>query len=223
MRTVATVSEKSYRRNDNSAEADFSALGAEWGAAWLAMTAADIRDLEKFGVTSRCAKYGLVGISRVSRIPDTELYEPDPTGLYQYITPARVDKPMSPQSSSPWLYARSGEIVDLVAWDPRIPDQWSLRLGLADWLGSVPPQHLDSEPVRILRSPLTWLRADCTGLVVLSPDQAIAYQLLMEFHGGICAEDQAHRSELRRLLRRPWPLPKISVWSSVGEPIYAAR
>ena len=109
--------------------------------------------------------------------------------------------------SNPVHNLHLGNLVDLVAWDPRTPREWAQRTGPADWLGCVPPQYLAPEPVRIWRSVLNWFRAECNGLVVLSRDPAVVYRLLMEFGGGILAEDRDHVAEPGRVLKGPWPIP----------------
>jgi hypothetical protein len=190
-------------------------LAEEMWAAHAALTEPDRRELEQYGVpTSAIDRFKLVGIARINRIPDTDCYEPDPAGVWAYLTPVLVDDPISPESRWPDHYAR-GRIVDIVAWDPRRPRQWALRAGLATWLGCVPPQYVDPEPVYVWRSALNWLRGGCRGVTVLSRDPAVAYSLLMGFHGGIYAEDDAHVAELERILSRPWPVPRVSI----GPPI----
>jgi hypothetical protein len=124
----------------------------------------------------------------------------------------------TPETAEPEFFCRFGNLVDLVAWDPRTPLQWTLRVGVAAWLGCVPPQYLAPAPVHIRRSVLSWLRSGCTGLVPLSPDLGIIYSLLMTF-GELRAEDPAHAAELRRIVARPWSSPRICA----GEAFHAAR
>lgn len=185
-------------------------LRREMCEARAALTEADVRELQQHGVPLAAVATS-VGIARVSRILDAAHYEPDPNGVLAFITPVLIEDPMSPESSSPALYVRFGEIVDLLAWDPQTPRKWALRAGLATWLGCVPPQYLDPHPVRVWRSVLNWLHNDCTGIVALSRDPAAVYSLLMGFPGGIIAEDHAHKRELRTLLERPWPVPEVFV------------
>ena len=195
-------------------------LIAEARAASAAMTRADVAELEEFGVPAAAVEiFQLVGIARISRIVDIGLYEPDPSGALAFITPALVESPTTPESQSPGAFAL-GNIVDLVAWDPQAPRDWALRALQAEWLGCVPSQYLDPEPVPVWRTVLNWFRAGCTGLVVLSREPAEIYRLLMGFPGGILGEDEVHCAELRRTLERPWPVPPISVGpppASAGE------
>jgi hypothetical protein len=118
------------------------------------------------------------------------------------VTPETMDDPHEVIS---W-----GAIVDLVAFHPRHPARWALRVGAAEWLGCCEPQYLDPPPVRIWRLPLDWLRADCTGLVILSQEPVDAYRVLSGLH-SITAEDAAHAGELRRVLSRSWLVPHIGM------------
>lgn len=183
-------------------------LPGELAEALAAMTPADVRELERRGI-SRLTQYKMVGIARIVSVSDTRLYEPDESGVWAYITPVRVEHAATPESRLPDAAPRIGRIIDLISWDERTPGQWRQRTGLAEWLGAVPPQYLDPGPVRVRRSPLSWLRADCDGIVPLSCDPAAAYSMLMGFAGGIEAEDEVHAAALRRALRRPWPIPSI--------------
>jgi hypothetical protein len=187
-------------------------LAYEMREAYGAMTSADIRELVEHGVNSLdIVTAQLVGIARICRIPDTALYEPDQTGSLAFVTPVLVEDPMTPESRCPETFVRYGNLVDLVAWDPQAPRQWVLRTGVATWLGCAPAQYLDPEPVPVRRSILSWLRADCRGIVALSQEPGDVYSLLMSFPGGLLVEDEVHARELRQILERPWPLPPIIV------------
>ena len=188
------------------------ALVAEMRAASAAMSKSDIDELEALGVARREIEiFEMVGLARIQRVADSPLYEPaEDRGALAYISPVLSQHANSPEAQRPEIYVRIGNIVDLVAWDPAEPRQWALRSGQAGWLGCVPPQYLDSEPVPVWRSVLAWFRGGCAGVVPLSRDAAETYTLLMGFHGGIIAEDQVHAAELRRILERPWPLPSMT-------------
>lgn len=150
--------------------------------------------------------YPLIGVDAIS-VGDG-LYQPTPGGGAAYITPVLVNGG-TPETPHPLAYARHlGECVDLVAWHPLHPERWALRTGAATWLGCIGPQYMDPEPVAIRRSPLAWLRAACDGLVILSKQADDAYRLLCGC-AELIAEDAEHRAELRKLTRRPWPLPRI--------------
>src|SRR5215472_17755122 len=103
-------------------------LAREMRDASAAITRADIEDLAEFGVPPvEIEAFELVGLTRIARIPDTDFYEPDPSGAWAYITPVLVEDPATPESGCPERYARLGSLVDLIAWDPEFPRQWKLR------------------------------------------------------------------------------------------------
>lgn len=136
-------------------------------------------------------------------------YWPDISGGNAFITPILCQSALTPESVAPDIYARRGAIADLLAWHPARPDRWALRVGSAEWLGCIWPQYINPDPVPIRRSPLAWFRGGCTGLVLLSGDAASRYRLLTSCIGGIAAEDREHAVELRRILERPWPSPRV--------------
>jgi hypothetical protein len=185
-------------------------------AASAAVSTSDIDELEALGVARREVEiFEMIGLARIARVTDSELYEPDDAGGWAFITPVLTQHATGPESQRPEIFVRFGNIVDLVAWDPQEPRQWALRAGQTTWLGCVPPQYLDPEPVAVWRSILTWFRHGCAGVVPMSRDPVEIYRLIMEFPGGIIAEDELHAAELRRILERPWPLPAISFATEV--------
>jgi hypothetical protein len=97
-----------------------------------------------------------------------------------------------------------GEPEDLLALDEHDSSRWWLRLGRARFLGedAVYKAMGCREPLRLWRSPLTWLRARCEGCVVV--DWNLATPLLRQLD-VIVAEDVAHGEEVERRLReRTW-------------------
>jgi hypothetical protein len=96
-------------------------------------------------------------------------------------------------------------------------DCWALRVGTATWLGCVPVQRLEPAATRIRRTPLDWLRADCSGLVLLSRDRDDNYRILSHLH-EIDAEDDAHACELRDIVERPWPAPRVRIAARAQKP-----
>jgi hypothetical protein len=156
----------------------------------------------------------MVGKARI-RVHGT-LYEPDPTGGIAFLTPVLTHHIDTPESPEPWGACRFGNLIDLCAWHPRHPHLWALRADNATWLGAIPPQYLQPDPTVVWRSPGNWLRADCEGLVLLSPDRAEAYRILSGCVGGIIAEDQSHARDLRQILQRPWQGPTVTVAPNVA-------
>jgi hypothetical protein len=88
-----------------------------------------------------------------------------------------------------------GNLIDIAAWDERIPDQWRLRTGEGRWLGAIPPQYIHPAPVPIRRSPLAWLQGGCTGLCVITRDPADVRMILSHCVGGTTLdhESREHR------------------------------
>lgn len=185
-------------------------LLAEMRAARAALTRDDRAELIEAGIPPDILnRYPLIGIIRM-RIT-SGLWEPEQDGRPAFVTPVLIADPVSPETPHPLVYARHlGDVVDLVAWHPRHPEHWALRVGTATWLGCIEPQYLAPDPVAIRRSPFSWLRARCDGLAILSSDPADAYRLLSGCY-EIVAEDNQHAIELRKLVRRPWPLPPIKI------------
>ena len=146
-------------------------------------------------------------IARISI--EGKIYQPDHAGHLAYLIPVRVDQALTPEAADPAQTVRRGGIVDLVAPRPAHPLSWVLRLNAAEWLGTIEPQYLDPDPIHLWRSPLSWLRAGCRGLVILSRQQARAYRSLAGCRGPVIAEDGGHPAELRSTLFRPWPMPQI--------------
>jgi hypothetical protein len=151
--------------------------------------------------------FELVGIERVQT--SREFYEPATVGHAVYLTPVLAHYAGGPETPSPELFACRGNLIDIVAWDHRAPEQWALRAGAAAWLGCISPQCCEPDPVRIWRSPLDWLRNGLSGLVILARERAEVYRLLSGCRGGIIADDWQHARELREILARPWPAPTV--------------
>jgi hypothetical protein len=184
-------------------------LRAEWEAAKAALDPADRARLTPLGVLARDVDR-LVGAADI-RLCGADLYEPDPDGTRCLITPVRVELALTPESVAPAVYCRIGQIVDLIGWHPARPDRWALRVGAAEWLGCIEPQFLEPSPVPTWRTPLAWLQALCTGLVLLSDEPLSRYRILSGCISGLVAEDHDHAAELRAILERPFEAPAIII------------
>ena len=91
-------------------------LAAEMRAASEEMSTADVNELEALGIARREIEiFEMAGLSRIVRMTDAELYEPDETGGWAFITPVLTQHPNSPESQQPEIYARFGNIVDLAS------------------------------------------------------------------------------------------------------------
>jgi RecA-family ATPase len=98
------------------------------------------------------------------------------------------------------------QLIDLVLFRPNRPDVFATRLGVAEWIGAVDWQCEISPPVRIWRDPLDWLRANGSGLCLLTRDRIEQYRILSGLN-AIEASNEHHAAEIRRALDRPWPTP----------------
>jgi len=185
-----------------------AALAAEMRQACAAIGRDELDELVQLGVPRILVDhFQMVGIARI-RV-EGPLYVPDPDSSPALITPVCMHYQDTPETPMPDVYPLVGNLVDLVAWDPRVPEGWALRTGAAIWLGAISPQLCDPEPVPVWRSPLNWFRAACSGLVILSSDRAEQYRLLAGCRGGIIAENEAHAVKLRAILDRPFPAAPI--------------
>jgi hypothetical protein len=149
-----------------------------------------------------------IGVSRIA--VDGDRYSPwgDTTGC-AFIVPVRVDWSDTPESTRGIEAVRSGNLIDLLALCPERSDRWALRLGDADWIGTMPPQYGNPDPVRIWRSPVRWLQSGCRGLVMLTRSGADIYRILSGCDTLHVEDDPEHERELLRILTRPWPVPKV--------------
>lgn len=189
-----------------------AALERELAAACAALTDVHRCRLLQLGIPPEMLDFGMVGFAHVRELKGG-LYELVDAGEPALITPARIDDPYGPENAAGISAAIAGELVDLVGWFPTWPDRFLLRLGTAEWLGAIGPEHLylDPEPVLVHRGPLGWLRANGAGLVPLVNRRADVYRLLTRCVGGLVCEDQHHAEKLRRALAHPWPAPPISI------------
>jgi hypothetical protein len=187
-------------------------MAAEWATAQQRLGDEDRAMLAGHAIPPHDVEL-LIGTARIRLFARGRLFEPDPDGGIAFVSPVRIDphNPVSPEARAPGPCCRFGALVDLVAWHPLHPDRWALRTDAAEWLGCIEPQYMDPAPVPIRRSVLSWFRAGCTGLVLLSRVPAVQYRLLMDCHGDVIAEDTAHAAKLRQALNRPWPRPRVLI------------
>lgn len=185
-------------------------LVAELAAARAAMTDADRTALAGAGIPDRAIE--IVGRMRIDLDREGRLFTPLEIGDPAFVVGCRIDErdADTPQSSRAEAIAFAGALVDLVAFSLETQD-WALRADAAQWLGAIPPQLLDPEPVIIHRSPVGWLRSGCAPGFVILTRQPREMQRLINTCDKIVAEDPEHARELRRIARTPYAMPEISV------------
>ena len=155
-----------------------------------AMTQEHVDRLVDLGVS--VATTALCGTAKIR--PEGSHYAPDDDGPEAVILPC----------------FDASEPIDLLAFVTADPGQYWLRLGQAAYIGGdALGDAVMGEPVRVFRTPLSWLRAGApaNGLVVL--DDEIARRELA-YH-SIVAEDLAHGLELDHLLTIPAQRAQIHV------------
>ena len=137
---------------------------------------------------------GMFGVSRVRTYQDGS-YEPAEDGVGAIIIGV----------------IEYDELVDLLAFRTTDPSRWWLRLGLAVYLGEEKVDYAAfmGTSLRLFSTPLSWLRAGCTGSVIL--DWRFGRSLLFDV-SEIIPENLQHGEEVERRLRQRDPaLPRISI------------
>lgn len=178
-------------------------LEGEWRTAQDALSKSDALELDIAGFPEGVIMH-MIGIARV-RLAG-RLYEPDEMGKWAYISPARTDD-IYPYTDKHYPYVvLGGELTDLVCWDIGNPHLWALRCGVAEWLGCASR----NEPTPIRRSPVSWLRHRCEGLVLLTRDPVRQYEILSDCN-DIVAEDDFHADQLTAALQYPYPRKAVFV------------
>jgi hypothetical protein len=151
--------------------------------------------LKQLGFTSPDST-GAIGLARVAVSVDG-FFEPDPGGPMAIIIPA-FDGPIANPAQ---LLDDRERLIDLVAWQARLPQQISTRCGIASVLGgeAVRAATHGEGALRLFRSPASWARAGgaTAGAVVL--DWKTDIGLLAA--ATIIAEDLEHGGEVKRKLK----------------------
>jgi hypothetical protein len=178
-------------------------------ASIAARTSEDVALLRALGISENLiCDFEMVGACRVRECRGG-LYEPDPGGRWAFITPICAHYPQTPESERPDRGPIFGGVVDLVAWSERAPENWLLRVGSAAWLGSIAPQYMDPEPIPLWRSPVSWLRNGCVGLVVLARARIEAFQVLSRCVGDLIPEDEELAERVIAALDQPFRRPNV--------------
>lgn len=112
----------------------------------------------------------------------------------------------------------TGELVDVIAFNPESPRRWRSLRGLADHLG-IPPElaQQGDDPVLVCRDLREFLR--CVGrrpVLPLASDPAEVARLLRGYSAGLIAQDEAHARQLHRLLTQAAELPPLAFLSEAA-------
>jgi hypothetical protein len=168
--------------------------------------------LESLGVPRKMWQLGLIGAAQVTFQGATFQPLDNGDGEPVILVPVKCDPdhPWSFETADPAGAVLLGDVIDIVAFPLMQPMRFALRRDAATVLGAVVPQYLGPEPVKISRSPLSWLRNGATGLCPLTRRPNELQQILLKCH-RIHAEDYAHARELRRIAERPCRIPEIVV------------
>ena len=162
----------------------------ELRAALAAPTPQQDQELVNLGVPKEVVWF--VGAAKIQ--PSDGLYEPAPSGIPAWIIPCFHDY----------------EVCDLLAFTSDAPGRCWLRLGVASCLGAdALGDAVMDEPVRVLKTPMSWLRSGAPSDAVVMVDHDAARRDLAGH--SITAEDIEHGLELDLLLTIPAERPRISV------------
>jgi hypothetical protein len=161
--------------------------------------------LRKAGVPSSVVE--LVGVDRVL-VEDGGGYQPHELGRARFIIPVRIADRLSPESPRPFDTVVAGKLVDLIAFHPGRPAEWSPRTGNATWLGACETQKLQPPPVPVHRTPVDWLKAGCVGIVPLVRDPVDLAYLLRPLE-TIVIDDEQYGIQIATILTRPPKGPSI--------------
>jgi hypothetical protein len=105
----------------------------------------------------------------------------------------------------------TGEVVDLVAFNPKTPKAFWVHTGAGVMLGEVSAARAEhfSEPLYLHETPMDWLKAAGEGSVIL--DWKHYWPLYMGSIKRVRVLDEAFGKRAADLMARPFPTPEIEV------------
>ena len=175
-------------------------LAQEFNAAMRKGFVLSVKWFKRRGVTAKTLYLNPVGIDLIDTTLDGT-YQPFPDGKLAFIMPANC-------------YGNFGEdIDDLIAWEPKNPTRWWLRLGIGrvlnhDAIGAAASWRF---PLALRQSPFDWLRAGGdldAGAVIL--DRNADLRTLLADVPKVVAASYEHGIEIERQIERRSPrLPRI--------------
>ena len=89
------------------------------------------------------------------------------------------------------LGADGKTILDLVAWPLRVPLEFATAVGNMELLGAFNILGKINSPLMMHWTPLSWIKADCKGCVVLNPERA-GHWIQKYCKTKVLAEDLEH-------------------------------
>lgn len=133
-----------------------------------------------------------IGVGRIATLPDLQ-FEPSEEGKSHIILP---------------VWEGQG-VIDLVAFNPADPNRWYRRTGLAPLLNAdeISQPRWDSGVIDVWATPLDWLRAGGSGVVILDYDDREIVRQLAQCETIIT--DNMTARLIRLEFSRPRPVPRI--------------
>jgi hypothetical protein len=181
-------------------------LADEFGAAAVAATAEHYAALIAAGVPRAFLYRGACRFGVAAIEPEGDFYQPVPGGDLAFIVPALpIPAPWEPRFPDE-------DPSDLVAWLPQEPRRWWCRTGL---LPVINPSAIDyaahfRERLAVHASPLSWLKAEGAGIVIVSRHIDLRFWL-----AGVpavtCETAALGKAIERTLYQRPRNLPDVLV------------
>lgn len=138
---------------------------------WLSYRDLSAGELERLGLTwEACQRAGGVAVAKVKVIG--MCWEPDEAGLPHIIVPVWA-------GAAPSIFqaVEYPVLIDMVAFTSTTPGQWywRTRQGYALGQGQLAAACGAAAPIILHPNPLSWLRAECAGAVLLDyPQEAAA-------------------------------------------------
>jgi hypothetical protein len=193
-------------------------LLAEYLAAMRTMPLAKAQELAACGIPWSAITAATPVPMRITINRAGDRYRPDAAGRPGWVLPVTAIDPAHLElieTNDPFWAIRTGPIIDLAAaYSPAAPGPWALRRGRATVLGAIPPQYLEPDPVRVHRDVAEWLRAGCSGIVLLTRDRNKPQRVLRQIHRVDTADDKPvapppscakpawHRARLEGVVRK---------------------
>jgi hypothetical protein len=163
------------------ASAASGALAKEYTDALWRMPFDDVLELDQFRIPRLAIATVAPAKMRIMRNAAGDRFCPNEAGDPAWCFPVRVLNPARPdeiESDDPLETVGCGAVIDLIAFHPRRRKHWALRTGVATVLGSIEPQYIDPAPVPVHRDVVSWLEAECCGVMLLTRDQHEARRIL---------------------------------------------